>query len=51
MSDTAPTPHIELYVRSMLPDGAHERQEEVIGRLETLDELFATYDPERTVDD
>ncbi|MDT3436686.1 HTH domain-containing protein [Haloarcula sp. 1CSR25-25] len=38
MSDTAPTPHIELYVRSMLPDGAHERQEEVIGRLETLDE-------------
>jgi hypothetical protein len=38
MSDTAPTPHIELYVRSMLPDGAHERQEEVLGRLETLDE-------------
>ncbi|MDS0220979.1 hypothetical protein NDI54_06420 [Haloarcula sp. S1AR25-5A] len=38
MSDTTPTPHIELYVRSMLPDGAHERQEEVITQLETLDE-------------
>jgi hypothetical protein len=38
MSDTTPTPHIELYVRSMLPDGAHERQEDVIDHLETLDE-------------
>ncbi|KOX91903.1 hypothetical protein AMS69_15235 [Haloarcula rubripromontorii] len=38
MSDTNPTPHIELYVRSMLPDGAHERQEAVIDRLQTLDE-------------
>ncbi len=38
MSDTIPTPHIELYVRSMLPDGAHERQEAVIDRLQTLDE-------------
>ncbi|GCF14507.1 hypothetical protein Harman_24420 [Haloarcula mannanilytica] len=38
MSDTTPTPHLELYVRSMLPDGAHERQEAVITQLETLDE-------------
>ncbi|NLV11973.1 HTH domain-containing protein [Haloarcula argentinensis] len=38
MSDTIPTPHIELYVRSMLPDGAHDRQEAVIDRLQTLDE-------------
>ena len=33
MSDT---PHIELYVRSLLPNGAHERQEAVIERLERL---------------
>jgi len=38
MSDTDPTPHIELYVRSMLPDGAHERQEDVIDRLDTLEQ-------------
>ena len=37
MSDT-PTPHIELYVRSLVPNGAHERQEAVIERLETLDQ-------------
>jgi len=37
MSDT-PTPHIELYVRSLMPDGAHERQEAVIERLERLDQ-------------
>jgi len=37
MSDS-PTPHIELYVRSLMPDGAHERQEAVIDRLETLDQ-------------
>lgn len=36
MSET-PAPHIELYVRSLMPDGAHERQEAVIERLETLD--------------
>ncbi len=32
-----PTPHIELYVRSLLPDGAHDRQETVIRRLRRLD--------------
>jgi len=37
MSDT-PAPHIELYVRSLMPDGAHERQDAVIERLETLDQ-------------
>jgi len=31
------TPRIELYVRSLLPDGAHSRQEAVIERLERLD--------------
>ena len=31
------TPRIELYVRSLLPDGAHERQEAVIDRLQELD--------------
>ncbi|MFC7194520.1 HTH domain-containing protein [Halosimplex aquaticum] len=31
------TPRIELYVRSLLPDGAHERQEAVIERLQELD--------------
>lgn len=30
-------PRIELYVRSLLPDGAHGRQEAVIDRLERLD--------------
>jgi hypothetical protein len=30
-------PRIELYVRSLLPDGAHARQEAVIERLERLD--------------
>ncbi|MDG5774890.1 HTH domain-containing protein [Haloarculaceae archaeon H-GB2-1] len=29
-----PIPRIELYVRSLLPDGAHERQETVIERLQ-----------------
>ncbi|MFB6224158.1 MAG: HTH domain-containing protein [Haloarcula sp.] len=38
MSENLPTPHIELYVRSMLPNGAHQRQEAVIDQLETLDE-------------
>lgn len=38
MSDDTPTPRIELYVRSLLPDGAHERQEAVVDRLERLDE-------------
>lgn len=33
----ATTPHIELYVRSLLPDGAHERQEAVIDQLDRLD--------------
>ncbi|MFB6074181.1 MAG: HTH domain-containing protein [Haloarculaceae archaeon] len=32
-----PTPQIELYVRSLLPDGAHERQEDVVDRLQRLD--------------
>ncbi|MDG5776352.1 HTH domain-containing protein [Haloarculaceae archaeon H-GB2-1] len=32
-----PQPRIELYVRSLLPDGAHERQEAVIERLEEMD--------------
>ena len=36
VSDT-PTPHIELFVRSLLPNGAHERQEAVIDRLQRLD--------------
>jgi len=36
MSEDA-APHIELYVRSLLPDGAHERQEAVIEQLERLD--------------
>lgn len=31
------TPHIELYVRSLLPTGAHERQEAVIDQLQRLD--------------
>ena len=30
-------PRIELYVRSLLPDGAHNRQEAVIERLNRLD--------------
>jgi hypothetical protein len=30
-------PRIELYVRSLLPTGAHQRQEAVIERLERLD--------------
>ncbi|MFC7077498.1 HTH domain-containing protein [Haloarcula halophila] len=30
-------PHVELFVRSMLPDGANERQEAVLDRLERLD--------------
>jgi hypothetical protein len=37
MSDT-PSPHIELYVRSLMPDGAHERQGAVIEQLERLDQ-------------
>ncbi|MFC6973835.1 HTH domain-containing protein [Halomicroarcula sp. GCM10025709] len=37
MTQDAPAPHIELYVRSMLPDGAHERQEAVLDRLDRLD--------------
>jgi len=36
MSSTS-KPHIELYVRSLVPDGAHTRQEAVIERLETLE--------------
>jgi hypothetical protein len=31
------SPRIELYVRSLLPDGAHNRQEAVIERLQRLD--------------
>ncbi|SFR92851.1 hypothetical protein SAMN05216559_1165 [Halomicrobium zhouii] len=31
------TPHIELYVRSLLPTGAHERQEAVVDQLQRLD--------------
>ncbi|MFB6140886.1 MAG: HTH domain-containing protein [Halosimplex sp.] len=31
------TPRIELYVRSLLPDGAHGRQEAVIERLQKLE--------------
>jgi hypothetical protein len=31
------TPRIELYVRSLLPDGAQNRQEAVIDRLDRLD--------------
>jgi len=31
------TPRIELYVRSLLPDGAHDRQDAVIERLQELD--------------
>ncbi|QIO24211.1 HTH domain-containing protein [Haloarcula sp. JP-L23] len=38
MIEDTPTPHIELYVRSMLPNGAHERQEDAINQLHTLDE-------------
>jgi len=34
---TGTQPRIELYVRSLLPDGAHSRQEAVIERLERLD--------------
>ncbi|MEF8852593.1 MAG: HTH domain-containing protein [Haloarculaceae archaeon] len=34
---TGTNPRIELYVRSLLPDGAHGRQESVIERLERLD--------------
>lgn len=30
------TPHIELYVRSLLPSGAHERQKAVIEQLQRL---------------
>ncbi|MBX0325712.1 hypothetical protein EGH21_22090 [Halomicroarcula sp. F13] len=37
MSQDTPTPRIELYVRSLLPDGAHERQEAVIDHLDRLD--------------
>jgi len=36
MTGTQP-PRIELYVRSLLPDGAHNRQEAVIERLQELD--------------
>jgi len=36
MSNTS-KPHIELYVRSLVPDGAHTRQEAVIERLEALE--------------
>ncbi|WP_225334843.1 HTH domain-containing protein [Halomicrobium urmianum] len=43
MSET-PTPHIELYVRSLLPDGAHERQEAVVERLERLEREDAVAD-------
>jgi hypothetical protein len=32
------SPHIELYVRSLLPKGAHERQEAVIEQLERLEQ-------------
>jgi hypothetical protein len=32
------TPRLELYVRSLHPDGAHERQEAAIETLERLDE-------------
>ncbi|MBX0298188.1 HTH domain-containing protein [Haloarcula nitratireducens] len=38
MNDDTPAPYIELYVRSMLPNGAHERQEDVINQLQTLEE-------------
>lgn len=34
---TGTGPRIELYVRSLLPDGAHPRQEAVIERLERLE--------------
>ena len=34
---TGTKPRIELYVRSLLPDGAHGRQEAVIKRLERLE--------------
>lgn len=37
MSEDTPSPRIELYVRSLLPDGAHERQEAVIDRLDELE--------------
>ncbi|GGN97565.1 MULTISPECIES: HTH domain-containing protein [Haloarcula] len=37
MSRDTPAPQIELYVRSLLPDGAHERQDAVIDHLERLD--------------
>jgi hypothetical protein len=37
MSSETP-PHIELYVRSLLPTGAHERQEAVIEQLERLEQ-------------
>lgn len=33
----SPSPQIELYVRSLLPAGAHERQEAVIEQLQRLD--------------
>ncbi|MDG5775456.1 hypothetical protein QA599_03300 [Haloarculaceae archaeon H-GB1-1] len=35
---TTDRPRLELYVRSLLPDGAHERQEAAIERLDRLDE-------------
>ncbi|MFB6183732.1 MAG: HTH domain-containing protein [Haloarculaceae archaeon] len=35
--DPTPKPRIELYVRSLLPDGAHERQDAVIERLRDLE--------------
>lgn len=37
MKDDSPASYIELYVRSMLPDGADQRQEHVIDQLDTLD--------------
>ncbi|WP_135304359.1 HTH domain-containing protein [Haloarcula amylovorans] len=37
MTEDTPTPRIELYVRSLLPDGAHERQEAVIDQLDRLE--------------
>jgi len=36
MDDTT-KPRLELYVRSLLPDGAHDRQEAVVSRLQRLD--------------
>ncbi|WP_276272608.1 HTH domain-containing protein [Haloarcula litorea] len=37
MNDQSTAPRLELYVRSLLPDGASERQEAVIDQLDRLD--------------